>query len=134
MKKVIGIGVILQTLQNTYLFQERDNNTHLQPGRIAAFGGGIEHGENIYECALREMYEELKLTLDANQLESIGEFESHNESNMYIQMFLTKNVDSSKLTLQEGRRIRDLSLEEALQDEKVTDFTKEVLEFVQKMQ
>ncbi len=133
MKKVIGIGVILQTSNATFLFQERDSNTHLHPGRIAAFGGGIEDSETVYECALREMYEELKLTLEANQLESIGEFESRNEPNMYIQMFLTKNVDLAKLTLQEGKRIRELSMEEALHHENVTDFTKEVLTFVQKM-
>lgn len=127
MKKVIGIGVILQTPNSTLLLQERDNNTKLHPGQITAFGGGIENSESIEECAIREMYEELNIKLSPNQLESIGDFESRHEPNIYIHMFLSRNVDLSRLSLREGRNIRELSLEEALQHEKVTDFTKEVL-------
>ena len=127
MKEVIGIGVMLQTPQNTFLFQERDSNATFNPGQIAAFGGGVEDGESIEACAIREMAEELNLQLDLIQLKSIGDFESHNKPNNYIRMFLVKGIDPSQLILQEGRSIQELSLEDALRHEKVTAFTKEVL-------
>ena len=127
MKKVIGAGVLLQSVSGTYLFQERDHNTSINPGRVTAFGGGIESGESIYECAKRELYEELELSLDIGELESIGLFESDFEDGIYIHMFVAKEIDGSKLVLHEGESIVELSLEEALGHEKVTDFTKDVL-------
>jgi len=42
-------------------------------------------------------------------------------------MFLLKNVDADGLVLHEGRRVVELSREEAFVNKKVTDFTKKVL-------
>ncbi len=125
--KVIGIGVILQTEAGTYLLQERDHNTSLNPGRIAPFGGGIEGSENVLECARRELFEELALDLELKKLEDIGLFASRHEPGIYIQMFLARNIDKSILRLQEGKSIAELNLKEALENALVTDFTKEVL-------
>ncbi len=125
--KVIGIGVLLQTASGTYLLQERDSNTNASPGRIAPFGGGLDDGENVYECAQRELREELKLELENERFNDIGLFASRNEPGTYIQMFLAKGIDKSTLKLQEGKSIVELHFEDALEDEQVTDFTKEVL-------
>lgn len=127
MKNIIGVGVLLQTPSGTYLFQERDNNTKLHPNKIAAFGGGIENNEDVYQCAMREMLEELSLHLDATDLNEVGIFEAGNTPKTYIQMFLVKEIDPLSLQLQEGRGIIELSLEDALRHEKVTDWTKAVL-------
>lgn len=125
--KVTGIGVMLQTEAGTYLLQERDHNTNVNPGRIGPFGGGLEEGEDIYECAKRELFEELVLDLDITKLVDIGAFAGRIEPGVYIQMFLAKDIDKSTLRLQEGKSIVELSFEEALQNDVVTDFTKEVL-------
>lgn len=127
MKKIIGVGVVLQTPHSTFLFQERDHNTTLNPGLIVAFGGRIEGTESSEECAIREMYEELTLVLEPDQLKSLGDFESHHTPNIYVRMFLSRNIDPTSLMLHEGKSIQELSLEEALHHEKVTDFTKKVL-------
>ena len=127
MRKVFGVGVMLQTPEGTYLLQERDNNASVHPGRIAPFGGGIEKEEDVLQCAKREMFEELNLNINNDDLESIKLFESRQESGMYIHMFLAKGIEKSKLVLNEGKDIVELSKEEALQNSKVTDFTKEVL-------
>ncbi|MCX6820071.1 MAG: NUDIX domain-containing protein [Candidatus Adlerbacteria bacterium] len=126
-KNVTGAGVILQTVKGTFLFQERDNNTKIFPDRIANFGGGLEQGETIIQCAVREMREELSLYLEKEDLEEIGAFPEPNMPGDYCQMFLAKRIDPSKLELHEGRSIVELTLEEALQNEKVIDFVKEVL-------
>lgn len=127
MKKVIGIGVILKTPNETYLLQERDHNTYLHPGQIAAFGGGVENNENVLECAKRELSEELGLTVSTDELETIGLFESHHKPDIFIHMFRAEGVNISKLKLREGKSIVELSLEDALKHKNVTDFTKEVL-------
>jgi len=125
--KTIGVGVILKTKAGTYLLQERDYNTRLHPGRIAPFGGALDSGEDAYEGARRELYEELALTLNKSRLEEIGPFSSYHKPETYIQMFLVKDIDKNILRLQEGKSIVEMSLEEALESENVTDFTKEVL-------
>jgi 8-oxo-dGTP pyrophosphatase MutT (NUDIX family) len=130
MKEVIGIGVMLQTPSGTYLFQERDHNAVLHPGRIAPFGGGIEGKEDALECAKREMLEELNLEINTNNLQSIQLFESRHKPNVFIHMFLLKDVEKTKLTLSEGKDIVELSKEEAVAHENVTDFTKEILGFL----
>lgn len=127
MKKVIGMGVMLKTPTGTYLLQERDMNAKLYPGMIAPFGGGVESGETIEECAVREIKEELNFDIDDKALEAIKLFEIKNEPGSFIQMFLLGNVDKTKLVLLEGESIVEISKEAALDDTRVTDFTKEVL-------
>lgn len=130
MQKIIGAGVILQTPHNTYLFQERDHNTVVHPGKIAPFGGGIENEENAQMCAKREIFEELHLHINIEQLISIQLFEIPNQQGEYIHMFLLKDVNKDALILAEGKAIVELSKEEALAHENVTGFTKLVLGYL----
>lgn len=125
--KVTGIGVILETAAGTYLLQERDHRTSVHPGRYAPFGGGLEEGEDVYECARRELHEELALDLDVRRLTDLGLFASHGAPGVGVHLFLAKGVDIQSLRLQEGKSIVELTRDEALEHEKVTDFTKEVL-------
>ncbi len=127
MKNVIGVGMMLETPQGTYLLQERDHNTSINPGRIAPFGGGVEGDEDLVQCAQRELVEELALEVSGDQLQTIGLFQSRYNPNNYLHMFLVKEVELSDLNLQEGASIVELSKESAIADERVTDFTKEVL-------
>ena len=87
----------------------------------------MEGEEGVYEGAQREIFEELNLQLETPELKDIGLFPSRHEPNVYIQMFLAEGIEKSSLQLQEGKAIAELTLEDALSHEKVTDFTKEVL-------
>lgn len=124
---ITGIGVLLETSDGMYLFQERDKNIERNPGMITPFGGEIDKGEIPSECAVREIEEELELKLTSKDLHDMGIFESHFIRGTYIQMFLAKNINSVGIVLHEGKSIRKMSVEEALQNSHVTDFTKEVL-------
>src|SRR3989339_1320492 len=126
-KNIVGIGVLLETPTETFLFQERDKNLKRNPGRIAPFGGGMDLNEGPLQCAIRELSEELELEIQKEDLLEIGVFESHYTKQTFIQIYLLKNIVSDNLTLHEGESIVELSLEDALQNELVTDFTKEVL-------
>ncbi|MEZ4210438.1 MAG: NUDIX domain-containing protein [Patescibacteria group bacterium] len=130
MNKTIGIGVMLQTPNFTYLLQERDHNTHVSPGRIAPFGGGIENNETVEECAVRELKEELDLDIDQNQLETIGLIESKRSPGLFLHMFLLRGVEKKNLSLNEGNDIVELTSEQALENPMVTDFTKNVLKLL----
>ena len=125
--KTIGTGIVLKTESGTYLLQERDYNTPNNPGRIAVFGGGIEGEESVLDCAKRELFEELVLDIDTESLEDIGLFPSEREDEIQFQLFLLRDIDRSILNLREGRSIVEFSKEEALESERVTDFTKQVL-------
>jgi 8-oxo-dGTP pyrophosphatase MutT (NUDIX family) len=125
--EIIGIGVLLLSTSGTYLFQERDYNTTKNPGQIALFGGGLEEGEDVTKCAIRELEEELGLRLNAQELRDSNCFESHNQPGKCIQIFIASNINKASLELQEGNSIVELSLEEALIHSTVTEFTKEVL-------
>jgi 8-oxo-dGTP pyrophosphatase MutT (NUDIX family) len=130
MEQVIGVGVLLKTSTGTFLLQERDSGAPVHPGRIAAFGGGLEGAEGVYTCAQRELYEELHLSVAVNQLESIGLFESHHSPGRFIHMFLVKEVDAQLLLLLEGESIVELTFEAALTHPQVTSFTKNVLQYL----
>lgn len=126
--ELLGTGVLLYTPQGTLLLQERDGNTRLNPNQIGPFGGGLEKDEDLRTCALRELKEELELTLTAEDLEDVGIFESFHKKEVYIQMFVAREINITTLVLKEGRSIVELTPKEALQHDKVTDFTKRVLQ------
>lgn len=126
-KSIVGVGLLLQTKEGSFLFQERDVNTDRNPGMIAPFGGGIEGKETTRECAIRELEEELELTITDFKLKELGVYESHFKPGTYIELFLVDNIVLEKLRLHEGKKIRELTLAEALDHPMVTDFTKQVL-------
>lgn len=127
---VAGIGVMLRTSEGRYLLQKRDANTKKNPEMIAPFGGGLEKGESVVECAIREMKEELSLKLTAGDLKFIGEFESRNTPGSFLAMFVADNVDPSSLSLHEGESVVELDGARALTDKNVTEFTKSVLKTI----
>jgi len=119
--------VLLKTANDTYLFQERDHHTKWHPGRIAPFGGGVEGTESLRACAGRELLEELGLRVEESSLKDIGLFPSQKDPDASIRMYVIEGVNLAGLVLTEGKAIVELSLEEALNNDLVTDFTKEVL-------
>jgi leucyl-tRNA synthetase len=124
--KMLGVGVLLKTKKGTYLFQKRDGNALRHPNKITAFGGGIEKAESIQDCAIREMQEELKISISSEELHYVGVAESHNQPDNYIAMYVVKNVDKNSLSLQEGENIVELTLHEVLENEQATEFTRQV--------
>ena len=127
-KNINGIGFLLKTPQNTFLFQERDQNTQRNPGMIAPFGGGVEQNETPIECAIRELQEELELTITPKDLREVGLFQSHFNPGTYIQIYLVEKVNPKNIVLHEGKNVKEMSIQEALHHPKVTDFTKGVLD------
>lgn len=126
-EQLMGVGVLLETGDGKLILQERDENAPTRPNMITPFGGGRNEGESDTNCALREMVEEVELTLNKDNLIYIGNFESHNFPGKYLSVFYVKGIDSTKIVVHEGKGFIELSSQEALDHEKVTLFTKNAI-------
>jgi 8-oxo-dGTP pyrophosphatase MutT (NUDIX family) len=66
-------GVIIVLPDTRIVLQQRDDKPEiLHPGGITTFGGQVEINESFEDAAIREMAEELKLSLDRLRLRSLG--------------------------------------------------------------
>ncbi|MEI8343829.1 MAG: class I tRNA ligase family protein [Candidatus Moraniibacteriota bacterium] len=129
--EIVGSGAFLRGKNGKFIFHKRDNNTDRYPGMIAPFAGGIEDGESPLICLKREMIEEIGIDISAKHIFSIGKFESRFESGKYVNLYFIDNIDSKEINVGEGDGFLELSLNEALMEEKVTDYTKEVIKYFQ---
>lgn len=129
--EITGTGAIIRC-NNQYLFQKRDNNTTISPGKIAAFGGGLVcDSENPKKCIIRELKEELDISVNDSDLVEIGDFQSNENSKKYIRMFFAEIKDSHGIALHEGDKIVVTDLDSALDNTEVTDFTKVIIRYLQ---
>ncbi len=127
-KDIIGVGALIKLKNGKFLFQERDKNTELNPEMIVPFGGAIETNESCSDALKRELKEEIDLKLDDNNKTFvIGKFASKNFPGKYISIFYIDNIDENSINIKEGKNLIKATLEDALKNIKVTDFTKEVI-------
>ena len=130
--EISGSGAFIRDKKGKFIFQKRDNNTDRNPGKIVPFAGSCGKNESFLACLKREMKEEISMDIDTDHVYSIGKFESHFEPKKYINLYFIDDLDSKKIKVFEGDGFVELSLKEALKNEKVTDYTKEVIEYFQK--
>lgn len=128
-KKIIGSGALIETPEGKFIFQKRDHNTDRNPGKIAPFGGGVEKGESFEACLKRELKEEINLELDLAKVFSIGKIESHSLPGNFINLYYISGISAKNLKVDEGDGLIELSLDEALKNEKLTEYTKEVIRY-----
>ena len=105
-------GTFIEGEDGKLLFQLRDNKSTISnPNKWAIFGGGIEKKENPKETLIRELNEELNLSVDEKDLKLISKinliFKKH-----FI--FKTKIKKNQKLTLREGSSMKFFSKKEIL--------------------
>jgi 8-oxo-dGTP pyrophosphatase MutT (NUDIX family) len=110
-------GVLIKTTDNKLLLQQRDHTFGIvNPGKLAIFGGSVEEDESFEDCAVREIQEEVGLTVKKNQLKIVGiyydQIPNIGEVESYI--FLAEDVDKTKLVLTEGESIFELDPSEDL--------------------
>lgn len=104
------VAVVLTTSDGTLILQHRDSNhqgaAHLRD-KVGFFGGHCEGHEDPIDAAIREIDEELELTLDRIHIEKLGDYQkqlsAHGDSNFVHVVRCTKPVDPQKLTVHEGK-------------------------------
>jgi len=62
-------------------------------------GGGLEDGENIYDCAKRETYEETGLTVELGQILYLREFVELSRARHHFEIFILANSFTGELTM-----------------------------------
>ena len=96
---------------------------------IAPFGGGVKDGECYDDCLKRELKEELGLHININKVFVICKIESVNSPGKYINIYYVPDIKTRNLTVNEGKGFIELTLDEALNHEKVTEYTKRVIRY-----
>lgn len=95
----LAVHVWIMNDQGQFLIQKRSVNLTRKPGLWAATGGAALTGEESVCAARRELFEELSIEADADDLQLIKSFTRvNNHTDVY---FLTCNVAVNNLLLQE---------------------------------
>lgn len=120
-----GVGAIIQTIDNKYIFQKR-TKAQSEPEKICTFGGGKNDNENIYECLFRELEEELEFKKE--KLNEVIPASIYIQNGVPHVFFFITQVDESKLILHEGESIVSFdSLEDFINHPDASDKQKEVV-------
>jgi len=98
-------GILLKTVNNKFLLQQRDNRPNIvNSGMIAIFGGTAKKGETPSDCAKREITEEVGLSIDNKDLKTLGIYHSTvpKVGQVESHIFLVENINQNDLCLAEG--------------------------------
>ena len=96
-------SAIIINADNKVLLQHRGTNAPRYPNTWSIWGGKIEEGETPMSAMIRELNEELAITVDENQLiffKTYKNMESDDEKERHI--FCLKDTGDFKYNLQEG--------------------------------
>ena len=115
-------GVLLVSSNERFILQRRDNKPSISnPGQVSTFGGMAWSGESPIECAIRELQEELALSLEADNIHKLYTTLVAKEDRLiYCSLFYACNIDPSALLLLEGEGIELLTSEEFHRHLKIT--------------
>ena len=86
------------------LLQKRSFQSKLLPGGWGVFGGHVEAGESTSQTAVREIEEELSVSLDPNQLRELCTLEVQRTDALYVTHYFSSElpVALAEISLQEG--------------------------------
>ena len=95
-------GFLYNAQDHTVLLHQRDGNTKINPNKWAFFGGLNEGNEDPTDCLIREVREEIGLTLSRDQVIPLRDY-LNTELNTYRYVFYARStVDRAALVLGEG--------------------------------
>jgi 8-oxo-dGTP pyrophosphatase MutT (NUDIX family) len=104
------VGVILVDDQDRIALQLREQDRELNPDRWSVFGGHIERSEKSEQAAIREINEELSVSLSREKMEYIGRFARNDHA--YHMYFYPVSHELDNAELKEGCHWQWCSLEE----------------------
>lgn len=122
-------GALLLTTDNKIILQQRDNKPEIMnPGQITFFGGSVEEGETPDEAIVRELQEELGLTVSEPKLYKIFQKTKalHGEDRE-MHIYVLRSVRPASLQVAEGKGFILISKNDNLLEYNLTAFAREVV-------
>ncbi len=101
----LGVHVFLYDSQGRFLLQKRSENKKFLPGQWETHMGHALAGESSFECALREMREELRVDLSQEDFVKIYRWVEKDAQMLTDLYFVRANLDENSLTLQKNEVI-----------------------------
>lgn len=95
--------IIVKHRDGTYLLMQRDLNKHYGGMWEATAGGSALAGENLLECAIRELREETGII--SSELVEIGRVVSEHHNSIYVEYLCVTDWKKEDVTLQDGETI-----------------------------
>ena len=114
-----------------FLIQRRADNKKLMPGEWAATGGAAVSGENSFEAASRELFEELGIRSNKDNLEKLARIKRRNSIlDIWV---ITSSLPANKLVLQrsevaEAKWVTEAELHRMIENGEFHNYGKEYFE------
>lgn len=120
-------GFLFNASERKVLLHLRDNNTTWNPNRWAFFGGNGDAGESFRDCFVRELREEIGLSIALREAIALRIYRNKIGQGRAV-FYVHSAVAVSELTLGEGAAMRWIGLDE-LDAYDLTEATKDDLQF-----
>lgn len=105
-------GVVILNTNNNILSQKRSKLKSTNPGKWGIFSGKVDLGETPKEAAVREVYEEIGIKLNEDELKILSNYKSNKA--FFTIFYICKNIDTvdCKLQTQEIDEIKYFNIKE----------------------
>ncbi len=125
-------GFLYNRKDGTILLHHRDMNTKINPDKWAFFGGLNEGSETFVQCFMRELREEIGLSIMSKQAILLREYLNTDMGTYRVIFYVESDISKDELTLGEGAGFDWIPLSE-VPDYDLTDKTRDDLQFFQEM-
>jgi 8-oxo-dGTP pyrophosphatase MutT (NUDIX family) len=126
--KFHACGFLYNPRKAQVLLHKRDGNTQRNPHKWAFFGGLNEEGETYVECFLRELKEEIGLSLEKTDARLLREYANWESAPYRVVFYAESEVSEDQLVLGEGAGFAWVPLASVI-DLDLTDATSDDLGF-----
>lgn len=121
-------GFLYNPKSNAVLLHQRDGNTKINPYKWAFFGGLNEGEETPEECFMREMKEELDISITRDSVSPLRHYLNVELNTYRFVFFVSSDVSKDSLVLGEGAGFDWINLSQLARFD-LTDKTLEDLDY-----
>lgn len=112
-KRFFAGGYLYDPETQKILLHHRDNNTTINPNKWAFFGGTDENNETPKECFIREIREELDVTVSPEEVRLLRDyFNVERDTHRYV-FYVSRKEKETMIHLNEGQGYAWVTLDEA---------------------